>query len=221
MEIASNSRLSARAKEDFKTVQMAIGGDEAAYSQLLERYKPSIYHTMYKMVNNKDDAEDLTLEAFGKAFNKLQSYAPSYAFSTWLFKIAINNGIDYLRKKRIKTLSIDETIKHDTNQDFAGSLKAGSPTPEEHIIKNQRGMALRYAVSQLNEKYRVMIELRYFNEFSYEEIANELQIPLGTVKAQLFRAKELLYDILKKPGASAYLETTVRRKKTIKRKSVK
>ena len=90
--------------DEFKLVESAISGNEQAYATLLNRYRTSVYHTMYKMVNNRDDADDLTIEAFGKAFKKLPTYAPHFAFSTWLFKIAINNCIDHIRKKRLKKI---------------------------------------------------------------------------------------------------------------------
>jgi len=158
------------------------------------------------MVNNRDDADDLTLEAFGKAFRKLPSYAPRYAFSTWLFKIAINNCIDHIRKKRLHLLSIDDPIEPGGTHDFSSNLKANSLDPEQMFMRAQRVKLMRRIMGKLSHKYRLMIELRFFEELSYEEIARELEIPLGTVKAQLFRAKEILYNLLQKPGAQAYLD---------------
>ncbi|MEN0006026.1 MAG: sigma-70 family RNA polymerase sigma factor [Bacteroidota bacterium] len=214
MEVAVRSNLtSAKAQEDYLLVQKATQGDQKAYALLMNKYRQSIYHTMYKMVSNREDADDLTLEAFGKAFVKLPSYTPRYAFSTWLFKIAINNAIDYIRKKRLITLSIDEPIEHDSDQDYAGCLHCNDLNPEEVVIRNQRQHLLRRLLTHLSDKYRHMIELRYFEELSYEEISVELNIPLGTVKAQLYRAKEMLYVLLQKPGASAYLDRTQRRAK--------
>ena len=196
------NNLSERGQEDYKLVCLAIEeNDQSAYASLMERYRDSIYHTMLKMVRNHDDAEDLTIEAFGKAFRKLASYTPSYAFSTWLFKIATNNCIDFIRKQRLKTLSIDEPISEDGDKDFSNNLKATSLDPEERYIRNQRRKIMRELMDRLNEKYRIMIELRYFEELSYQEISDKLDLPIGTVKAQLFRAKELLMEILK--GSSA------------------
>ena len=202
--------LSARGREDYEMVLKAIDGNQKAYATLMDRYRNSVYHMMYKMVGNREDADDLTLEAFGKAFNKLPSYAPRYAFSTWLFKIAINNCIDYIRKKRLHFLSIDDPIEHDSEHDFSNNLKANILDPEDTMIRRQRVKLMRDVLGELSLKYRLMIELRFFEELSYDEIAKELDIPLGTVKAQLFRAKEILYNILQKPGAAAYLETTKR-----------
>ena len=190
--------LSERALEDYDLVRRAVDKkDQMAYAALLERYRDSIYHTMLKMVHNSDDAEDLTIEAFGKAFRKLNTYAPNYAFSTWLFKIATNNGIDFIRKKRLKMLSIDDPLDEDGVQDFSNNLKSSALDPEERYIRQQRKKIMRDLLFKLPEKYRKMIELRFFEELSYQEIAEQLNLPLGTVKAQLFRAKDLLYDILK------------------------
>lgn len=201
-----------RNPDDYQLIQLAKGGDQRAYAQLMNRYRGNIHQTIYKMVHNRDDAEDLTLEAFGKAFRKLSSYSPTYAFSTWLFRIAINNCIDHIRKKKLSTMSIDDTFEPDGDTHYSDYLRADDRNPEEQIIYEQRKQVTRDMVNQLSEKYRLMIELRYFEGLSYDEIATELGIPLGTVKAQLFRAKEMLYELLQKPGASAYFETTQRRK---------
>lgn len=197
-----NKNLSDRALEDFDLVRKAVEvNNQLAYAELMDRYRDSIYHTMFKMVHNHDDAEDLTIEAFGKAFRKLHTYTPNYAFSTWLFKIATNNGIDFLRKKRLKLLSIDDPLEKNGEQDFSNNLKSSALDPEERYIRQQRKLIMRTLLNKLSDKYRIMIELRFFEELSYQEIAEQLNLPIGTVKAQLFRAKELLYDVLKKSKA--------------------
>ena len=220
-EKTKTSNLSPRAKEDYEYVQQAISGDQKAYTVLLERYRNSIYHMMFKMVNNREDADDLTLEAFGKAFSKLPSYAPRYAFSTWLFKIAINNCIDHIRKKRLHLLSIDDPIEPHSDHDYSSNIRSGNLDPEERFIRDQRVKLMRTVLGKLSLKYRLMIELRFFEELSYEEIARELDIPLGTVKAQLFRAKEILFNLLQQPSARAYLDNTSRRAKRSQRKNKK
>jgi len=202
----TTTNLSPKAKADYDLVLKAIDGNQKAYTTLMNRYRNSIFHMMLKMVNNRDDADDLTLEAFGKAFRKLPSYAPRYAFSTWLFKIAINNCIDHIRKKRLHMLSIDDPIEPGGAHDFSSNLKSNSLNPEQMFMRQQRVKLMRRMMGKLSTKYRLMIELRFFEELSYEEIARELEIPLGTVKAQLFRAKEILYNLLQKPVAQAYLD---------------
>jgi RNA polymerase sigma factor (sigma-70 family) len=197
MEI--NQELSDKAKQDLILVEQARGGSEKAFAALLNRYRDSIYYMLLKMVNNASDAEDLTIEAFGKAFRNIDSYTPNFAFSTWLFKIATNNCIDFIRKKQ----SSPSIVDHGQNEDmdnYTVNIQSDTPDPEEALIIRQRVANLREIVSQLKPRYRSLIELRYFKEYSYEEISGELNLPIGTVKAQLFRAKTLLYNILKKTG---------------------
>lgn len=192
------NNFSDRASEDYELVQTALkNSSQAAYSTLMERYRDSIFHTMLKMVRNNEDAEDLTIEAFGKAFQKLPTYSPSYAFSTWLFKIATNNCIDFIRKQRMKITSIDEPVKEDSDENFGRLLKANSLNPEESYMLEQRSIQLRNMMDKLKGGYRQMIEMRYFDEMSYQEISEKMNLPIGTVKAQLFRAKELLTEIFK------------------------
>ena len=215
MEVMTNvsalsNKLSSKALEDYELVQAAIIGDQKAYAELMDRYRQSVFHTMLKMVNNRDDADDLTIEAFGKAFNKLNSYAPRYAFSTWLFKIAINNCIDHIRKKRLHLLSIDDPIEYDSDYDYTHNIRAIQLDPEEKFIRDQKVQLMRSMLNKLSYKYRLMIELRFFEEMSYEEIATELEIPLGTVKAQLFRAKEILFELLQSPAAKSFIELPTR-----------
>lgn len=197
MEIAGEN-LSEKAKYDYVLVQRALGtGDQKAYAELVSRYRESVFYMLLKMVNNKDDAEDLTIEAFGKAFKRLHQYTPNFAFSTWLFKIATNNCVDFLRKKRKDTLSIDRTFEDDEGGEMVMDIRSEMPDPEEKVMKKQKLLMLRDIVDKLKPRYRTLIELRYFEELSYEEIAQRLDLPLGTVKAQLFRAREFLYQIMK------------------------
>lgn len=194
-----NPKLSDKAKQDLRLIYLARNGDEKAYADLLNRYNDSIYYMLLKMVNNPSDAEDLTIEAFGKAFKSLHLYTPNYAFSTWLFRIATNNCIDFIRKKKSAPSAIEQQqYDHDSP---AANLQSDSLDPEEKLIKLQKIKHLQNIVSQLKPQYRKLIELRFFKEYSYDEIANELNLPLGTVKAQLFRAKELMFNILNKPGS--------------------
>lgn len=192
-----NRDLSDKAQADLVLVDAAIKGDQKAYADLMGRYRDSIYFMLLKMVNNKDDADDLTIEAFGKAFNKLHQYTPNYAFSTWLFKIASNNCIDFIRKKKKLTYSLDKGIEGGDGGEIMLQVPSNTLDPEENYIKDQKEILMRSVVEKLKPRYRTLVELRYFKEFSYEEIAKELDLPLGTVKAQLFRAREFLYNILK------------------------
>ena len=163
----------------------------------MNRYKDSVFYTMNKMCNNRDDADDLTIEAFGRAFKNLHQYNPSYAFSTWLFKIASNNAIDFLRKKKQKaTLSLNVKVDSNEGVDFSSYIKSESLDPEEKFIRKQKIETIRLLVENLKPKYKEMIELFYFQELSHEEISNKLNLPIGTIKAQLFRARDLLFNAL-------------------------
>ena len=193
-----NPNLSDKAVVDYQLVREAVDhGNQKAYAELMSRYKDSIYFMLLKMVNNRDDADDLTIEAFGKAFKNIHQYTPDYAFSTWLFKIATNNCIDYIRKKRKLMLSIDKGYENENGEDVALEIKSDTIGPEEKLMKKQKMETMREVVDKLKPRYRTRIELRYFQELSYEEIATNMDLPLGTVKAQLFRAREFLYQIMK------------------------
>ena len=196
MEIANE--LSEKAKNDLLLVCLAKKGNEKAFASLLNRYRDSIYFMLLKMVNNASDAEDLTIEAFGKAFRSLESYTPNYAFSTWLFKIATNNCIDFIRKKQSSPSIIDQGP--DELDTYTVNIQSDMPDPEEALINRQKIAQLREVVETLKPRYKKLIELRYYKEYSYEEISKELDLPIGTIKAQLFRAKTLLYNILNKSG---------------------
>jgi RNA polymerase sigma factor (sigma-70 family) len=197
MEI--NPNLSENARRDLDLVIAARSGDQKAFAQLMKRYKDTIYFMLLKMVNNKTDAEDLAIEAFGKAFSSIHQYEPQFAFSTWLFRIASNNAIDHLRKKRAVTVPLEPTVGNDKSIgiEYNYNIRTDSDTPEEAFIKEQNAKLLRKAVSSLKPRYRTLLELRYFREYSYAEIAEQLNLPLGTVKVQLFRSREMLFDLLK------------------------
>lgn len=190
--------LSDKAKGDLLLVEEARKGNEKAFAGLMNRYRDSIYYMLLKMVNNSSDAEDLTIEAFGKAFRNLESYTPKFAFSTWLFKIATNNCVDFIRKKQLSPAPFDN--QQDDLDNLTVNLQSDMPDPEESLINRQEIAALKDIVNQLKPRYKSLIELRYFKEYSYEEISSELKLPIGTVKAQLYRAKTLLYNILTKTG---------------------
>lgn len=192
------SHLSEKGQRDYLIIRRALDkGDEQAYSEIMKLYKDSIYFMLRKMVKNEIDAEDLAIETFGKAFKRLHQYTPQHAFSTWLFKIATNNCIDFMRKNRAQTVSLESRAVDEDGNDYGFQIADSELTPEEKAIKNQKIKVMHEVVSALKPRYRRIIELRYFEEFSYDEIASEMDIPPGTVKAQLYRAKELLFEVLK------------------------
>jgi RNA polymerase sigma factor (sigma-70 family) len=193
-----DTNLSVKAVYDYNLIKSALEkNDQKAYAELMDRYRDSVYFMLLKMVNNRDDADDLTIEAFGKAFKRLHQYTPTYAFSTWLFKIASNNCIDFIRRKKMVVFSIDKKYENDEGGELNMDIKAEGMNPEENMVKKQKVQHMHEIVDKLKPRYRTLVELRYFEELSYEEIAEKLDLPLGTVKAQLFRAREFLATILK------------------------
>ncbi len=190
-----NQKLTEKGQRDYKLVKLAIdNGDQYAYAELMNLYRDSLYFTMLKMTGDPHDADDLTIEAFGKAFKYLQQYTPEYAFSTWLFKIATNNCIDFMRKKSKGNFTVNTGVDED---DMSAQVVTMNLNPEEQIINQQKIHLMHQVVQRLKPHYKKIIDMRYFKEYSYEEIAQELNLPLGTVKAQLFRSREFLFNILK------------------------
>ncbi len=186
-------------KKDFLLVVKAKQGDEKAFTALMKRHKRTVYHILLKLIRNIDDTEDLTMEVFAKAFNKIESFNPeaNIPFKYWLYKIASNRGIDFIRKKRLPTTSISGTYRDDDGENVDMDFKDTNLNPFEEAIKKQKIEFLNAVVAKLPAKYQQLVNLRYFDELSYEEIAEQLKAPLGTVKAQLHRARELMYELVK------------------------
>ncbi|SYZ72668.1 RNA polymerase, sigma-24 subunit, ECF subfamily [Candidatus Zixiibacteriota bacterium] len=176
---------------DKKLIASALAGSQEAYRELMERHRPAIYHIVYKFVQEKEAAADLVQETFMKAFASLETYRSEYKFSTWLYRIAANSAIDHLRKQRIKTLSLDSAGQTDDDQ---GGIDVAdySYSPEKDLEERERRFSIQDAIDSLPEKYRLVILYRHKDDKSYEEIAESLNIPIGTVKARIFRARELL-----------------------------
>lgn len=158
----------------------------------MEKYKNSIYHLILKIVKTPEDAEDLTIESFAKAFDKLDQYSAEYAFSTWLYKISSNTCIDFLRKKSVAKIPLDND-----NRNITDHLNYSTDsTPELDLIKIQRIDKIQQIIQSMDEIFSRVIHLRFIKEYSYEEISNELNIPVATIKVQLYRAKKQLLDKL-------------------------
>jgi len=188
--------FSNKALEDFDLIDKAVQEkDQQAYATLMKRYKKAVYFMILKMIRDADDAEDLTMEAFAKAFKNLERFKKDYTFSTWLFRIATNNAIDFIRKKKLKTMSLNNTLSDDSGNAVTIDIEDDDNNPQDVYIRTQRIEMVRIFVDKLPAKYRKLVQLRYFDELSYEEIAQELDKPLGTVKAQLHRSRELLFEI--------------------------
>src|SRR5690554_1807693 len=196
MEVGEH--FSDRAKADVVLIKAAKNGDQSAYTSLMLRYRESIYYLILKMVKSDLDAEDLAIESFEKAFSNLHQYQPTYGFSTWLYRIATNHSIDFIRKKKLSTVSINRSKSDGTENTYKIEVRETSKDPEMLFIEKQKIDIVQEMVEKLNEPYQSLVRLRYLQEYSYDEIAMEKDIPLGTVKAQLFRARALLADLIRK-----------------------
>tara|TARA_B100001750_G_scaffold150125_1_gene120271 strand:- start:1790 stop:2365 length:576 start_codon:yes stop_codon:yes gene_type:complete len=182
-------------KEDLDLIESAIKqGNKRAYSQLMQKYRDLIYYTLLKKTGNEDLSKDLTIKTFGKAFKKLHQYTPKYSFSTWLGAIARNNFIDYFRKSKKNKTIFFEDMKNDSGQQV--QIKDHSLDPEAILHSKQRYSMLKAIINSLDKKYRIIVKLRYFDELTYDEISKKLNIPKGTVKAQLYRARNQLFGLI-------------------------
>ena len=182
-------------QRDVALVNKAILGDQKAFSDLMTFYWPTIEGFFAMKLSSKEDVEDLSIATFTKAFDKIKSYNSSYAFSTWIQTIATNSLIDFFRKKEQKTISIDADVKNEKGN--LHEIEDLDTNPEFNFIQQQKNNQLFSLLEKLKPHYRELIVLRYLEELSYDEIAQKLNIPLGSVKAKLFRARDLLLKILK------------------------
>lgn len=194
---ASNDRL----QLDYQLVCDARDhGSHKAYADLMNSYREPLYLLLLRMTHNTTTASDLTMETFSKAFMQLHRYAPTGTFSSWLFSIGVNTYIDFLRKRRLETVPLGSITRTSEGEFIEYQIPSGQPNPEEVMIRMQRDATLKEVVASLKEPYRRIIELRYYEDLSYEEIAERLKLPLGTVKVRLLRAKNLLASIMKEKG---------------------
>ena len=180
--------------EDDRYVTNAIKGDQKAFKRLMDKYQKPLYYHVLKMVKNHEQVEDIVQESFMKAFSNLSSYNTNYAFSTWMYRITTNHTIDFLRKKKLQTTSIHEPVKAKDGE-MQMQIMGGAET-DRKIIRKERKKIVTEAIQNLPEKYREVIVMRHLEEMSYQEISEELDLPLGTVKAHIFRAREMLYKAL-------------------------
>ena len=177
-----------------KNIEKAKTGDQVAFTFLLDFFWNEVYGFMLKRTQNETDTEDIVIETFAKAFDRLSTYNPEYAFNTWLIAIAKNVHIDLLRKKK-SALFIDITDEEDKQ---AYNVADSSPSVEDELIKEQNLSSLLECIKQLKPHYQEVIQLRYFQELSYQEIAQQLNEPLNNVKIKLLRSKKLLADVIRK-----------------------
>lgn len=188
-----SSKFQGRSREDYElVVRAATKNDSAAYAELLRRYREPLFKFFVKMTGRHDEAEDLTILTLSKAFQNLNNYRPDYPFATWLFRIATNSGIDFLRKKRVPTKSIDAFRDDEEGRTTTPQVISEDLSPEEELIIKERNEQLRLIIQNLKPRYRSLLEMRYYEQLSYEEIAVRTALPVGTVKALLFRGRMLI-----------------------------
>lgn len=173
---------------DQDLILKAVDGDSVAFEQLFNRYRDSIRQLYTQRTGNTDDADDLIQETFVKVYLNLNRYDPHYTFGQWIYTIARNTFVDYVRKRR-GDISIDTLPSRESS---LMTPAANGPTPEESFINSQQQAQLEHHLQRMTPRYRKLIELRFFREYSYEEISHELGLPMGTVKTQIHRAREQL-----------------------------
>lgn len=189
-------RSSASSQKDRELVSRALDGDQFAYGLLVQKYRRGLSLHIKRTIGDETGIEDLVQESFVKAFNALKTYSTNYAFSTWLYKIASNHAIDYKRKRRLATISLDKpTLTNDG--EVRKEIPDVSYRPDRRIEGGQRTNIIQDAIDSLPPKYNRVIVMRHQEEKSYEEIAQELDLPLGTIKAHIFRARKILYRLLR------------------------
>jgi len=183
-------------REDLHLINAAIRGDQFAFKELMRKYRPAIFNLIHRIIRDREQVEDLTQETFVKAFGSLRKFNRQYAFSTWLYKIATNSSIDYIRKRKLQTLSINKPVTQEDSE-YSIELPDSTYEPDKYIIERQKARIIAEAIERLPAKYKRVIVLRHTEERDYAEIAKMLKIPIGTVKAHIFRARELLNKYLR------------------------
>jgi len=184
-------------KKDLDLIKRVLNGDERAYQQLVTDYHNLVFGIVLRLVGNKTDAEDLVQEVFVKVYRYLDRYNGEFAFATWIIKIATNHSIDFLRKSKLKTTPLDVNADDKDNPASYKQYAANTPSPDKALLVKEQKKIIEDAIDTLPEKYRIIIVLRHTEEKNYDEIATLLNIPIGTVKARLFRAREMLNKKLK------------------------
>ena len=184
-------------EEDFDAIRQVLAGNKSAFQHLQNKYVNIVSSLIRRMINDEDDVQDLTQDSFIKAYNALDSFQFQYSFSSWLYRIASNTCIDFLRKRRFKTVSINQPIDS-SDDEYYMDIRDDSYSADDQVLANERKQILHDAIDKLPENYREIIKLRHEEEMDYKEISNKLNLPLGTVKAHLFRARKMLLEHLQK-----------------------
>ncbi|HKI86760.1 MAG TPA: sigma-70 family RNA polymerase sigma factor [Thermoanaerobaculia bacterium] len=180
---------------DQELVAAVLAGDQEVFAELVRRYQGRLTNYLFRMLRNTDEAHDMAQEVFIKVYQALDRYDPSYRFSTWLFRVAQNSAIDQLRRRRHRELPIEPREGED-GEPRGRELASSDRGPYAHLRNRERGQAIQQAIDGLPWEYRELIVMRHFGELSYDEIARSKEMPLGTVKNKLFRARQMLKESL-------------------------
>lgn len=184
---------------DQQVVQLALNGRERAFRELIGRYQRPVFSLIYRLVRDRERAEDLAQDTFIKVLNALDRYNPEYKFSSWIFKIAHNTALDQLRRKEPDTLSLDGSPHARTASEVEATTitpESGDETPEQYTANRQLGVEIEQAISTLRPEYRTAILLCHVEGRPYEEIAEIMGVPLGTVKTYIHRGRKVLMERL-------------------------
>jgi len=185
--------------EDKELAALAERGREMAFRELLSRYERPVFSLVYRMVRDRALAEDLAQESFIRAFNAIGTYKPKFKFSSWIFKIANNHAIDHLRKRKLDTVSIDGSPHASSAEDLARTrlvVESHDEAPDQYVEARELGGQIEEAIGRLRPEYRTAVLLRHVEGYTYEEIADIMDVPLGTVKTYLHRARGELRSLL-------------------------
>jgi RNA polymerase sigma-70 factor (ECF subfamily) len=185
--------------EDKDLIERCLRGDERAFEDLLCRYRNSVFSICLRMVRNWSSAEDIAQEVFIKVFSALDRYDPSYQFSSWLNRITSNLCIDFLRREKDRTISLDQPIGGE-DDDLLIQIPTSTAGPDREAESKEMMVVLEEALNSLPEHYRIIVILRHQEQLSYEEISDTLGIPLGTVKARIHRARNMIVDHFQRKG---------------------
>ncbi len=196
--------MSPEGPSDRALAAKAAQGHQGAFRELLERYERPVFSLIYRMVRDRALAEDLSQEAFIRAFKAIRSYNPAYKFSSWMFKIANNLTIDHLRRKRIETVSIHGSPHATTGEEVAQTrlvIESDDERPDHYVESRELGSQIEAAIGTLRPEYRTATLLRHVEGYSYDEIAQIMDLPLGTVKTYIHRARLELKELLSPPSS--------------------
>lgn len=191
-----NTKISTKDIDEKEIIKLILNGEKEYFKLIQKKYYSLIYNLIRKIIKDEDDIDDLVQETFIKVYNALPNFQFNFNFSSWIYKIASNNCIDFIRRKKLNFVYIDKNDESDDDE-YKFDIKDPSLTPEEQLQKKERSHLLKQAIKKLPKNYQQVIHLRHEEELDYQEIAERLNIPLGTVKIHLFRARKQLLDILK------------------------